>query len=49
MFVPGWMWQFMHWLEGMDFVKVCLMGCPDSFLGIVGSEEALNPEWPYCA
>ena len=40
------MWQIMHWLEGMERVKTCLIGCPDSFFGIPGSEEALKPEWP---
>lgn len=32
--------------DGIDRVKACLMGWPASFLGIVGSEEALKPEWP---
>jgi len=46
MFVPGWMWQIMHWLDGMERVKACLMGWPDSFLGMVGSEDSLKAEWP---
>ena len=24
-------------------------GMPDSFFGMVGSEEELKPEWPNCA
>ena len=44
MFAPGWMWQIMHALEGIDRVNACLMGCPGSSLGIVGSEDALKPE-----
>src|SRR2546422_11538727 len=46
MFVPGWTWQTMHWLEGMARVNVCRIGWPDSFLGIVGSTVALYPRWP---
>ncbi len=42
MFVPGWMWQTMHWLDGMARVNTCLMGWPDSFFGIVGSTVALS-------
>jgi hypothetical protein len=41
------MWQIMHWLEEIERVKTCLMGWPDSFFGMVGSDEALKPEWPY--
>ena len=48
MFVPGCIWQTMHWLEGMPRVNWCLMGCPDWFFGMVGSMVALNPEWPNC-
>ena len=36
----------MHWLEGMARVKVCRIGWPDSFFGIVGSDEELSPRWP---
>ena len=46
MFVPGCMWQTMHWLEGMERVKECLMGWPGCVLSIVGSAVALVPEWP---
>ena len=49
MFVPGWMWQIMHWLDGMERVKVCLMGWPGSDLLTVGSVEELVPEWPNLA
>jgi hypothetical protein len=34
----GWcMWQIMHWLVGIWRVNSCLIGCPGSFFGIVGS------------
>jgi len=42
------MWQIMHWLDGIERVKACLMGWPASFFWIVGSEEALKPKWPNC-
>ena len=42
MFVPGCMWQTMHWLEGMERVNWCLIGCPDSFFGMVGSTVAAS-------
>ena len=32
MLVPGCMWHVMHWLVGIDLVRTCLIGCPDSFL-----------------
>ena len=32
MFVPGCMWQTMHWLDGIERVNWWLMGWPDSFL-----------------
>ena len=37
MFVPGCMWQTMHWLEGMDLRELWRIGWPGWFLGIVGS------------
>ncbi len=37
MFVPGCMWQTMHWLEGMARVNWCRMGWPGWLCGIVGS------------
>src|SRR5262249_34215857 len=36
-FVPGWMWHTMHWLVGTPTVKRCVIGCPGSSLGMVGS------------
>ena len=49
MLVPGWMWQTMHWLVGMERVNSCLMGWPDSFCGMVGSICALCAWLPYLA
>jgi hypothetical protein len=49
MFVPGCIWHVMHWLEGMDRVKVCLIGCPGSFLSMVGSAAADCPMLPNAA
>ena len=41
--VPGWMWQTMHWLLGMESVNWWAIGWPEQFLGIVGSGEKLVP------
>ena len=48
MFVPGWMWQTMHWLDGIERVNSWRMGWPDSFArnrGIGRSAEAAIAEW----
>ena len=38
-----------HWLDGIRLVRTCLIGCPDSFLGIVGSSVALRARLPNAA
>ncbi len=49
-FVPGCMWQTMHWLVGIASVNRCSIGWPGSFLGIVGSaREARCPSGRYLA
>ena len=40
MFVPGCMWQTMHWLEGILEVSWWRIGWPLSSFGIVGSAPA---------
>ena len=43
----GWcMWQVMHWLVGMERVKRCASGWPDSCFGMTGSMERLWPVLP---
>ena len=41
------MWQFMHWLDGIERVNWCEIGWPRSFLFIVGSPLKLRPWLPY--
>ena len=48
-FVPGWTWQTMHWLVGIESVNLWAIGWPGSFLGIVGSTEKLRPRLPNLA
>ena len=43
MFVPGCMWQVMHWLVGTEVVSTCWIGWPDSFFGIISSDDWLSP------
>ncbi len=49
MFVPGCMWQTMHWLVGIARVKTCFSGCPERFFGIIGSCVSVNPWLPALA
>ena len=43
----GWcMWQIMHCDVGIERVKACWSGWPDSFVSIVGSTVALCPSRP---
>ena len=49
MFVPGWTWQTMHWLEGIARVNEWRIEWSDSFWEIVGSEVTVYPMFPYLA
>ena len=46
MFVPGCMWQVMHWLVGIALVNDMLDRMARPFFGIIGSDVWLNPRLP---
>ncbi len=49
MFVPGCMWQVMHWLDGMARVNSWRKGWPERSRGMVASPLCVRPRLPKAA